>query len=115
MELVNFLLKCGDDVRLWVGRRLRGQCEQQWGALCHTFGSTCPLGNQSDNLPNVGATATPPTAAPWPVTARGRSQRQPTTAAEAEEKRGAQEATAAAAAAATSGLPALEKANVTVA
>lgn len=110
MELVNFLLKCGDDVRLWVGQRLRGQCEQQWGALCRTFGSACPLSNQSDNSPNA-ATATSPTAVPWPITAWGRSQQQPTAAAKAEEKRSAQEA---AAVAATSSLPALEKANVTV-
>lgn len=113
MELVNFLLKCGDDVRLWVSRRLRGQCEQQWGALCHTFGSPCPLGNQSDNVQNAAAATILPTTAPA-ITAQGRSQRQPTTAAEAEEKRSAQEA-AAAATAATSGLLAFEKTNMTVA
>uniref|UniRef100_A0A8D3DWF4 Stanniocalcin n=1 Tax=Scophthalmus maximus TaxID=52904 RepID=A0A8D3DWF4_SCOMX len=45
VELVNFLLKCGDEVRSWVSRRLRGQCEQHWGALCRSFGRTCP---QSD-------------------------------------------------------------------
>uniref|UniRef100_A0A3B4YVZ0 Stanniocalcin n=1 Tax=Stegastes partitus TaxID=144197 RepID=A0A3B4YVZ0_9TELE len=43
VELMNFLLKCGDNVRTWVGRRLRGQCEQHWGALCGSFGSICPL------------------------------------------------------------------------
>lgn len=108
MELVNFLLKCGDDVRLWVGRRLRSQCEQQWGPLCRTFGSTCPLGNQSDDVQNAATTL--PTTAALPITTQGRSQRQPTTAAKAEEKRSAQGA-----AAATSGLPAFEKANMTVA
>uniref|UniRef100_A0A7N5ZSE0 Stanniocalcin n=1 Tax=Anabas testudineus TaxID=64144 RepID=A0A7N5ZSE0_ANATE len=39
VELVNFLLTCGDKVRSWVSRRLRGQCEQHWGALCSSFSS----------------------------------------------------------------------------
>uniref|UniRef100_A0A3B4Y105 Stanniocalcin n=1 Tax=Seriola lalandi dorsalis TaxID=1841481 RepID=A0A3B4Y105_SERLL len=47
VELVNFLLKCGDEVRSWVSRRLREQCEQHWGALCRSFSSTCSL-SQSD-------------------------------------------------------------------
>ncbi|XP_038155361.1 uncharacterized protein LOC119792689 [Cyprinodon tularosa] len=37
VELMNFLLKCGGEIRTWVGRRLRGQCEQHWG------GSAAPL------------------------------------------------------------------------
>uniref|UniRef100_A0A8C2WRA0 Stanniocalcin n=1 Tax=Cyclopterus lumpus TaxID=8103 RepID=A0A8C2WRA0_CYCLU len=41
VELMNFLLKCGDTVGLWVGQRLRRQCEQHWGPLCSSFGSTC--------------------------------------------------------------------------
>uniref|UniRef100_A0A3Q3KI08 Stanniocalcin n=1 Tax=Monopterus albus TaxID=43700 RepID=A0A3Q3KI08_MONAL len=41
VELVNFLLKCGDKVRSWVSQRLRGQCEQHWGALCSSFDRTC--------------------------------------------------------------------------
>nr|XP_061817736.1 uncharacterized protein LOC133607268 [Nerophis lumbriciformis] len=40
-ELMNFLLECGDAVRSWVGRRLRGQCEQHWGALCGSFSPAC--------------------------------------------------------------------------
>uniref|UniRef100_A0A3P8TEE3 Stanniocalcin n=1 Tax=Amphiprion percula TaxID=161767 RepID=A0A3P8TEE3_AMPPE len=56
VELTNFLLKCGDEVRTWVGRRLHGQCEQHWGALCGSFGSICPL---SQSLQQT--TATPPT------------------------------------------------------
>uniref|UniRef100_A0A3Q3WI00 Stanniocalcin n=1 Tax=Mola mola TaxID=94237 RepID=A0A3Q3WI00_MOLML len=38
VELMNFLLNCGDEVRLWVGRRLRGQCVQHWGKLCGSLG-----------------------------------------------------------------------------
>uniref|UniRef100_A0A3Q2PWX4 Stanniocalcin n=1 Tax=Fundulus heteroclitus TaxID=8078 RepID=A0A3Q2PWX4_FUNHE len=38
VELMNFLLKCGDDIRTWVGRRLRGQCEQHWGSLSCVWG-----------------------------------------------------------------------------
>uniref|UniRef100_A0A672H9B4 Stanniocalcin n=1 Tax=Salarias fasciatus TaxID=181472 RepID=A0A672H9B4_SALFA len=44
VELMNFLLKCGDEVRAWVGRRLQGQCEQHWGALCGSFAGICPMG-----------------------------------------------------------------------
>uniref|UniRef100_A0A3Q2CZV3 Stanniocalcin n=1 Tax=Cyprinodon variegatus TaxID=28743 RepID=A0A3Q2CZV3_CYPVA len=47
VELMNFLLKCGGEIRTWVGRRLRGQCEQHWGGLCSTFINTCPH-SQSD-------------------------------------------------------------------
>ncbi|KAM8741079.1 stanniocalcin-2-like isoform 1-T2 [Acanthopagrus schlegelii] len=71
VELMNFLLKCGDEVRLWVGRRLRGQCEQHWGALCGGLGGTCSLG-QSD--------APQHTTSPSP-TAEG-SLEEPTTADE---------------------------------
>uniref|UniRef100_A0AAQ4NUA7 Stanniocalcin n=1 Tax=Gasterosteus aculeatus aculeatus TaxID=481459 RepID=A0AAQ4NUA7_GASAC len=41
VELMNFLLRCGDSVGSWVGQRLRAQCEHHWGALCSSFGSTC--------------------------------------------------------------------------
>uniref|UniRef100_H3DFD9 Stanniocalcin n=1 Tax=Tetraodon nigroviridis TaxID=99883 RepID=H3DFD9_TETNG len=41
VELMNFLLKCGEEERRWVGWRLRGQCEQHWGMLCTSLG--CPL------------------------------------------------------------------------
>ncbi|KAI9548237.1 Stanniocalcin-2 [Dissostichus eleginoides] len=68
VELMNFLLKCGEDVRLWVGQRLRGQCEQHWGGLCSSFESTCSL-SQSDDL-EVTTTTPPPTPA-WPTTAEG--------------------------------------------
>lgn len=115
VELVNFLLKCSDEVRLWVGRRLRGQCEQHWGALCGSFGSACLLNNQSDTLQRATTTTTtattPPPTAPWPVTAQG-PRRQPTTAAEPE-NRSTQKTDSSGDA--TSGLPVLEKANVTAA
>ncbi|XP_035035085.1 uncharacterized protein LOC118122476 [Hippoglossus stenolepis] len=82
VELVNFLLKCGDEVRSWVSRRLRGQCEQHWGSLCRSFGGTCSF-NQSDALQNT--TAPPPTV-PRPITAQGPLQ-QPIRAAEPEDRR----------------------------
>ncbi|KAI4814624.1 hypothetical protein KUCAC02_003812 [Chaenocephalus aceratus] len=63
VELMNFLLKCGE-VRLWVGQRLRGQCEQHWGGLCSSFESTCSL-SQSDDLEVTNITP------PWPITAEG--------------------------------------------
>ncbi|CAL8265683.1 unnamed protein product [Merluccius merluccius] len=65
VELVNFLLGCGEEVRSWVGRRLRAQCSQQWGSsVCGSFGSGCPF-NQSDlALPHA---TTPPPTMPQPV------------------------------------------------
>lgn len=67
VELMNFLLKCGEEVRLWVGWRLRRQCEQHWGMLCSSFGGGCPL-NQPDTLQN---TTMVPSLAPWPLTVPG--------------------------------------------
>nr|XP_054587099.1 uncharacterized protein LOC107386810 [Nothobranchius furzeri] len=64
VELINFLLRCGDEIQVWVGQRLRGQCEQHWGALCGSFTNTCPL-SQSDALEH----STPPPAAAQPITA----------------------------------------------
>ncbi|XP_035522726.1 uncharacterized protein LOC118331762 [Morone saxatilis] len=103
VELMNFLLKCGDEVRLWVGRRLRGQCEQQWGALCGSFSNTCSL-SQSDAPPHT--TAPPPTM-PWPITIQGPLQ-QPTRAAELENTSALSKVNATG-----SGLPVSEKSNVT--
>ncbi|XP_029704551.1 uncharacterized protein [Takifugu rubripes] len=65
VELMNFLLKCGEGARQWVGRRLRGQCEQHWGTLCSSFGDSCPL-NHWDTAPNTTA---PPPLAPRPPSA----------------------------------------------
>nr|XP_019952650.1 PREDICTED: uncharacterized protein LOC109635736 [Paralichthys olivaceus] len=104
VELVNFLLKCGDEVRSWVSRRLRGQCEQHWGALCRSFGGTCSL-NQSDALQN--ATAPPPTV-PWSITGQGPVQ-QPTRAAEPDDRMGLNAIDNAT----ESVLPVSEKTNVT--
>uniref|UniRef100_A0A3Q4GN59 Stanniocalcin n=1 Tax=Neolamprologus brichardi TaxID=32507 RepID=A0A3Q4GN59_NEOBR len=67
VELTKFLLKCGDEVRTWVGRRLREQCEQYWGSLCSSFAGNCPL-CQSDTLHQ---STSPSTSAPWLVTAGG--------------------------------------------
>ncbi|XP_047235781.1 uncharacterized protein LOC124876813 [Girardinichthys multiradiatus] len=64
VELMNFLLKCGDEIRTWVGRRLRGQCEQHWGALCSTFTNNCPL----SQLDVLGHPTSPPPSIPGPVT-----------------------------------------------
>ncbi|KAM9333322.1 stanniocalcin-2 [Pholidichthys leucotaenia] len=81
VELINFLLKCGDEVRAWVGRRLRGQCEQYWGALCKSFDGVCPLG-QSDALHHTTPTSL---SKPWPDVAEGTRQ-QPTRGAELEDR-----------------------------
>ncbi|KAM7374534.1 hypothetical protein PAMP_007185 [Pampus punctatissimus] len=81
VELINFLLKCGDEVRSWVGRRLHGQCEQHWGALCSNVGSTCSP-SQSD-VPQHTTTPTP--TAPRPITVQGPLQ-QPTGEAKPEDK-----------------------------
>ncbi|XP_039887997.1 stanniocalcin-2-like [Simochromis diagramma] len=66
VELINFLLKCGDEVRMWVGRRLREQCEHYWGSLCSSFAGNCPL-CQSDTLHQ---STSPATSAPLPITAK---------------------------------------------
>ncbi|KAM8834989.1 stanniocalcin-2 [Synchiropus picturatus] len=50
VELMNFLLKCGEQVESWVRRRLQEQCQQHWGALCSSFSRTCSA-NQSDAAP----------------------------------------------------------------
>lgn len=77
VELMNFLVTCGEGVRRWVGWRLRAQCEQHWGMLCSSFGGGCPL-NQSDTLPN---TTLVPLLAPWPLSSPGPLQ-QPIAAAQ---------------------------------
>ncbi|XP_059208017.1 uncharacterized protein LOC131986893 [Centropristis striata] len=74
VELMNFLLQCGDAARLWVGRRLQGQCQHHWGALCGGFGGACSH-NQSDVRQH--STAPPPTV-PRPITAQDPPQQQPT-------------------------------------
>ncbi|XP_013764960.1 stanniocalcin-2 [Pundamilia nyererei] len=72
VELTNFLLKCGEEVKTWVGRRLREQCERYWGSLCSSLAGNCPL-CQSDTLDQ---SASPPTSAPWPIAAGGPLQQQ---------------------------------------
>ncbi|XP_074528560.1 uncharacterized protein LOC141791806 [Halichoeres trimaculatus] len=90
VELMNFLLGCGDEVESWVGRQLRGQCEQHWGVLCSSFSSACSV-NQSDASQN--STASPlTTTVPVPLTAQGFSQ-QPTAAAEQEDRSRTENAT----------------------
>ncbi|CAN9501404.1 unnamed protein product [Ophioblennius macclurei] len=59
VELMNFLLECGNEVRTWVGRRLQGQCEQHWGALCGSFGGICPVG-QSEAMQHTTSPSSPP-------------------------------------------------------
>ncbi|KAM4544861.1 stanniocalcin-2-like [Odontesthes bonariensis] len=66
VELMNFLLKCGEGVREWVGQRLREQCQQHWGALCGSFTNICPR-SESDGPQHT--TPPQPTVA-WPITAR---------------------------------------------
>lgn len=95
---MNFLLKCGDEVRSWVGRQLRGQCEQHWGALCSSLGIACSP-NQSD-APQHATAPTP--------TAQGPLQ-EPTGAAEPEDKSGLSQTDNAT----ESGLPVSVESNVT--
>uniref|UniRef100_A0AAQ4RSJ0 Stanniocalcin n=1 Tax=Gasterosteus aculeatus aculeatus TaxID=481459 RepID=A0AAQ4RSJ0_GASAC len=84
VELMNFLLRCGDSVGSWVGQRLRAQCEHHWGALCSSFGSTCSH-SQADTLQDNTTAAAPP---PPPVGSwHGTNQahlRQPTEVSEPE-------------------------------
>lgn len=83
LELVNFLLTCGDKVRSWVSRRLRGQCEHHWGALCSSFTRTCGL-SRSDAMQHA---TTPPHTVPWSVSAQEPSQ-QPTSTSEPDHRNG---------------------------
>ncbi|KAK7925790.1 hypothetical protein WMY93_008100 [Mugilogobius chulae] len=62
VELMNFVLSCGDEARSWVGRRLRAQCFQHWGALCDSFSSTCSLVPSNTSL----NTSTPAPTVPGP-------------------------------------------------
>ncbi|KAM9788530.1 stanniocalcin-2-like [Neosynchiropus ocellatus] len=80
VELMNVLLNCGDQVKSWVGRRLRAQCQQHWGALCSSFSGACSA-NQSDAAPQL--TAAPATTQLW--TERD-GPRRPATAAGPEER-----------------------------
>ncbi|CAJ1063608.1 stanniocalcin-2-like [Xyrichtys novacula] len=66
VELINFLLDCGDEVRSWVSLRMRSQCEQNWGTLCSSFGSSCSV-SQSDT-PQHTTTSPLPTTVPRPFT-----------------------------------------------
>lgn len=65
VELVNFLLSCGDEAQTWVGRRLQVQCTQHWGVLCDSFSSRCLLG-QSDPLLNSSALSVAAPTLPGP-------------------------------------------------
>lgn len=65
VELVNFLLSCGDEAQSWVGRRLQAQCTQHWGVLCDSFSSRCLLG-QSDPSLNSSAFSVPAPTIPRP-------------------------------------------------
>ncbi|KAF3705679.1 Stanniocalcin-2 [Channa argus] len=106
LELVNFLLTCGDEVRSWVSRRLRGQCEQHWGALCSSFSITCSLGHSE--APQDTTTTPPPQYVPWSVTAQEPLQH-PTSVAEHDDRDGLNQIRNTT----ESGLPLFEKGNVT--
>ncbi|KAJ8281508.1 hypothetical protein COCON_G00040270 [Conger conger] len=43
VELVNTLLGCGEGLKEALGRSVRLQCEQNWGALCETLSFCSPL------------------------------------------------------------------------
>ncbi|XP_056140288.1 stanniocalcin-2-like [Lampris incognitus] len=83
VELVNFLMGCGEEVRSWVGRRLHAQCNQHWGALCSSFSSACSLRQSDAPL----QTTVPPPTIPQTITGQGRQQ-QTTRTADPEGTRG---------------------------
>lgn len=58
MELVNILLGCGDAVREAIGRRIRAQCEVNWGALCASLSLCSPARTGADQAltPTSGTT-----------------------------------------------------------
>ncbi|XP_051533336.1 uncharacterized protein LOC127428781 [Myxocyprinus asiaticus] len=58
VELVNILLGCGEEVREAIGRRIRTQCEQNWGALCGSL-SLCTIGKVEGQ---ASSTLAPPSA-----------------------------------------------------
>lgn len=62
MELVNILLGCGEEVRAAIGRRIRNQCEQNWGALCASL-SFCSL-EHAEHQGMATLTPTPAFTAP---------------------------------------------------
>ncbi|XP_076835660.1 uncharacterized protein LOC143481504 [Brachyhypopomus gauderio] len=73
VELVNILLGCGEEVRAAIVRRIRTQCEQNWGALCSSL-SLCSMGQAPPTLTPAplattpqggGANSLPPAA--WPL------------------------------------------------
>ncbi|CAL9685290.1 unnamed protein product [Knipowitschia caucasica] len=69
VELMNFLLSCGEEARLWVGRRLRTQCTQHWGQLCDSFSSSCfqsGTNNTSTSAPTVSRALSQTRAPPHP-------------------------------------------------
>ncbi|KAI7795843.1 putative stanniocalcin-2 [Triplophysa rosa] len=57
VELVNILLGCGEEVRVAISRRIRTQCEQNWGALCGSL-SLCVLRKEVDQTSSTLAPAT---------------------------------------------------------
>nr|XP_061801286.1 stanniocalcin-2-like [Nerophis lumbriciformis] len=60
-EFINFLLTCGDNVGLWVQRRLRLQCQENWGALCGSLGVTCTpkVTNTTTSAPTTAGQLSP--------------------------------------------------------
>ncbi|XP_061596707.1 uncharacterized protein LOC133460160 [Cololabis saira] len=107
MELMNFLLKCGDEVRVWVGRRLQGQCEQHWGELCSSFTSICP-GSQPE-AQQQSSTATGLLQQQQSSTAVGLLQQQTTTGMETQDRTGLRQIHTAP----ESGFPVSNQSNVT--
>uniref|UniRef100_A0AAY4AUQ9 Stanniocalcin n=2 Tax=Denticeps clupeoides TaxID=299321 RepID=A0AAY4AUQ9_9TELE len=49
VELVNILLGCGDEVREAIARRVRAQCELNWGALCASL-TLCSVDTGADRF-----------------------------------------------------------------
>uniref|UniRef100_A0A8C5NC32 Stanniocalcin n=1 Tax=Gouania willdenowi TaxID=441366 RepID=A0A8C5NC32_GOUWI len=81
VELMSFLLSCGENIRTWVGRRLHVQCKLHWGTPCDSLADVCPI-SQSDAAHH---TTTPHPTSSIPVTAQ-RPPQQPIGEVDAEDK-----------------------------
>ncbi|XP_053573115.1 stanniocalcin-2 [Bombina bombina] len=49
VDLVNFLLTCGDDVKDAITRNVQAQCAHHWGRLCYIL-SVCTSAMQGDGI-----------------------------------------------------------------
>ncbi|KAK3524274.1 hypothetical protein QTP70_026043 [Hemibagrus guttatus] len=53
VELVNILLRCGEEVRLAITHRIHTQCEENWGALCASLSLCLPDHTKIQTVPTL--------------------------------------------------------------